>query len=926
MSDLLSIGSSGVAAYQRALATVSNNIANVSTDGYNRQDVSITSNAPTQLGGSYLGTGARFDTVRRQYDAFIESNLRNSNSDLQAQTPMLSYVNRLIDIMGDENIGLTTAMNKFFESGRDVATDPASTVARSVFLRDADGLASRFRQLASQFDLLETETRQLIQTKIGEANALTQQLALVNKQLSKNAALDKQPSELVDQRDLLLRKLSALTAVKTSFKVNGEVLVSLGDTINQGVLLDGEKSRPIGQMGSFELDQINSLTTKLAETNRELSLKQTLAEQPKELLLTRDNLLKELTQVASVNTTFEANGAVNITLNDASQQLLVSGVRSKQLASNNILLVLDPYGKRESLPNLASGEMGGLLNFRNQVLNSAQSALDSLAKTTANSVNAVHTQGLDLEGQLGTDLFGFDPMASGAAAGMYLAIRDTSRVAAAGQFRVIDDPLNAGTSQARIGYTKPVFEGPTGLVGTLGEAQAPAFRSETLSLGTERDFEPLGLIPMGMRDLTFTMHAPLAGQSLQVMTRDGRHLLGTSLLDASGKPSSLASLLMDKANGMETGATYSADRLNANAPDRYLDMDLFIGVKAEEVLEQQFDSVNGNALAPSSTPASLTLDASKINLTGPVPAGTFTLNGHAMPALTGTGAGGAVTLQDLQSWINAESGTTLVSADLSADGQNLTLGRTDSAIAPHGDIRLGFGSAGEPASLKALGFDTSVYIKGTAKDDLLVFVTTDNPATTTFTSQFGGISGDMQQTLRQQSLKVTFMNEADPAGGADQLWYEIKDQNTDTVLAKREFITSTGTPSLSYRGLKLDFSTAPKVGDKFTVDGNTDGVGNNEAMLQLVNIEKKPLVGNLTLTESYIESVNQVGNVSRQATISQQALTVVYQQAQEARDGVSGVSLDEEASALVRYQQAYQANAKVMQVASQLFEAILQVR
>ena len=924
MSDLLSIGSSGVAAYQRALATVSNNIANVSTDGYNRQDVSITSNAPTQLGGSYLGTGARFDTVRRQYDAFVESNLRSSNSDLQAQTPMLSYVNRLIDIMGDENIGLTTAMNKFFESGRDVATDPASTVARSVFLRDADGLASRFRQLASQFDLLETETRQLIETKIGEANALTQQLALVNKQLSKNAVLDKQPSELVDQRDLLLRKLSGLTGIKTSFKVNGEVLVSVGDTISQGVLLDGEIARPIGQMGSFELEQINSLTSKLAETNRALNLKQSLAEQPKDLLLTRDNLLKELSQVASVNTSFETNGAVKVTLNDASQQLLVSGVRAKELASSNMMLVLDPYGKRESLPNLASGEMGGLLNFRNQVLDSAHSALDTLATTTANEVNTVHSQGLDLEGQIGTDLFSFDEMASGAAAGMFVAIRDTSRVAAAGQFRVIDDPLNAGTSQARIAYAKPLFEGPKGLVGTLGEAQVPAFRSETLSIGTERDYEPLGLIPMGMRDLTLTMQVPPAGQSLQIMTRDGRHLLGTSLLDASGKPSSLASLLMDRANGMEAGATYNADQLNANAPDRYLDMDLFMGVKAEEVLEQRFDSVTGNALAPSSTPASLTFDASKLSLSGTVEAGTFTLNGHAMPALTGTGAGGAVTLSDLEAWINAESGTTQVSATLSGD--TLTLTRTDSATDPHADIRLGFGSKGEPSSLKALGFDTAVYIKGTAKDDLLVFVTTDTPSTTTFTSQFAGISGDMQQALRQQSLQVRFMNEADPAGGADKLWYEIKDQNSNTVLAKREFITGTGTPTLNYRGLKLDFSTAPKAGDKFTVDGNTDGVGNNEAILQLVNIEKKPLVGNLTLTESYIESVNQVGNVSRQATISQQALTVVHQQAQEARDGISGVSLDEEASALVRYQQAYQANAKVMQVASQLFEAILQVR
>jgi flagellar hook-associated protein FlgK len=45
-----------------------------------------------------------------------------------------------------------------------------------------------------------------------------------------------------------------------------------------------------------------------------------------------------------------------------------------------------------------------------------------------------------------------------------------------------------------------------------------------------------------------------------------------------------------------------------------------------------------------------------------------------------------------------------------------------------------------------------------------------------------------------------------------------------------------------------------------------------------------------------------------------------------ARDKVSGVSLDEEAANLIRYQQAYQASAKVMQVATVLFDAVLAVR
>ena len=66
MADMLSISSTAVAAYQRALSTVSNNIANVSTDGYSRQDVALKSNTPAKAANSYLGTGVMFTAVKRQ--------------------------------------------------------------------------------------------------------------------------------------------------------------------------------------------------------------------------------------------------------------------------------------------------------------------------------------------------------------------------------------------------------------------------------------------------------------------------------------------------------------------------------------------------------------------------------------------------------------------------------------------------------------------------------------------------------------------------------------------------------------------------------------------------------------------------------------------------------------------------------------------
>ena len=55
MSDLVSIASGAVSIYQRALATVSNNIANVDTEGYTRQELDQKENNTRQYGTSFFG-------------------------------------------------------------------------------------------------------------------------------------------------------------------------------------------------------------------------------------------------------------------------------------------------------------------------------------------------------------------------------------------------------------------------------------------------------------------------------------------------------------------------------------------------------------------------------------------------------------------------------------------------------------------------------------------------------------------------------------------------------------------------------------------------------------------------------------------------------------------------------------------------------
>ena len=160
MSDLLGISSTAVMSYQRALGTTSNNIANVHTEGYVRQETNLAESTPRKVANVYLGTGVRFAGIKRAYDEFLENNVRNSASELNTQQPMVDYANRIIDLMGSETVGLPPALDKFFATAQQLSTDPASRVLRAQFLRDADGLAGRFRELSSQLTSVDTETRE----------------------------------------------------------------------------------------------------------------------------------------------------------------------------------------------------------------------------------------------------------------------------------------------------------------------------------------------------------------------------------------------------------------------------------------------------------------------------------------------------------------------------------------------------------------------------------------------------------------------------------------------------------------------------------------------------------------------------------------------------------------------------------------------
>ncbi|KAF7599949.1 MAG: flagellar hook-associated protein FlgK [Candidatus Dactylopiibacterium carminicum] len=108
---------------------------------------------------------------------------------------------------------------------------------------------------------------------------------------------------------------------------------------------------------------------------------------------------------------------------------------------------------------------------------------------------------------------------------------------------------------------------------------------------------------------------------------------------------------------------------------------------------------------------------------------------------------------------------------------------------------------------------------------------------------------------------------------------------------------------------------------------SADEAGNSENLLAVIAIQSSPIdvdsLGSVTVSDAFTQLVGKLGMQSQQNQASLSTAQTVRDQAEESWNSTSGVNSDEEAVNLIQYQQMYQSNLKVMAVATELFEATL---
>jgi len=137
--------------------------------------------------------------------------------------------------------------------------------------------------------------------------------------------------------------------------------------------------------------------------------------------------------------------------------------------------------------------------------------------------------------------------------------------------------------------------------------------------------------------------------------------------------------------------------------------------------------------------------------------------------------------------------------------------------------------------------------------------------------------------------------------------------------------TYTAGQPIQYNGWSLTLLGTPAAGDQVSVSPNLSGTGDNTNALALAQLQNTNLVGGQPLGSAYASVVAQVGTMTANAQADQQNQASILSDAVNAQGSVAGVNLDEEAAKLMQYQQQYQAAAKVISIASTLFNQILSI-
>lgn len=239
--NLMYLAQTGLVSAQSSLHVVGNNLSNAMTVGYSRQSVVLGEAGGRTAGNGFFGYGSQVNGVQRAYDGFINNQVRSAATEYAAMSSRYEQLSQIDNMLGDDTATISVSLGNMFGAMEKISQDPVSLAARQETLSNMRSISYQFQTNSKTLNGLEKSTNTQINQSVDEINACAEQLAKLNQEIAKiHGQTGTLPADLMDQRDLLLDKLSHQVGIRVNENpVTGRVDVTMANGLP---LVNGDRA------------------------------------------------------------------------------------------------------------------------------------------------------------------------------------------------------------------------------------------------------------------------------------------------------------------------------------------------------------------------------------------------------------------------------------------------------------------------------------------------------------------------------------------------------------------------------------------------------------------------------------------------------------------------------------------------------------
>ncbi len=235
---------------------------------------------------------------------------------------------------------------------------------------------------------------------------------------------------------------------------------------------------------------------------------------------------------------------------------------------------------------------------------------------------------------------------------------------------------------------------------------------------------------------------------------------------------------------------------------------------------------------------------------------------------------------------------------------------------------------------------TGVLVTGTSSSELKTTNNENNQTQVMYEMSAGGTRSDITEQFKRGALGGAIeLRDGMVAGLRDDLSDLSYNIASEVNKAHLEGFDRYSKQAVNFFELPQDGTFAIenlKVNDAINSDvgriaaaARPNAPGDNTTANVIHSLQFKPVMGEertFTFDNFYNSKVGEVGVMSQKSQANLESQKSILDQIKNVREGVSGVSLDEEAQKMIEFQKSYEASARVIRMADEMFDTVLNLK